>query len=190
TPENNPDFWTLYYDLDNPIAGSFYKKSETFSQAEINTALGLKALKGGLATQKFKVATPTADDEATTKKYIDDLLNAIDVSAKADKTDKRFLTARLSFNGDSVVINDSVNFNTLIRTATGDFEVTFTEEMDNKNYIVAGSTSDGYTLPRRNINFHSFTTTGFKINTGWLNEASSGKDNYPLNSIFVSGGKN
>jgi len=58
----------------------------------------------------------------------------------ATTDDKSRCTAWVNFDGTTTppTIRDSFNVSDVVRTATGVFEIHFTEDMDNANYTIAG----------------------------------------------------
>lgn len=68
-PETNPDYWTLFYDLDKPLVSTY---------ALITHAHDSKYAKlSGNKLEKFKVADGEDDDEAINKKQLEALISAI-----------------------------------------------------------------------------------------------------------------
>jgi len=114
TPDTNPTYWGVLYDLDNPILKSY-----------VDEQLALKALLGGSATQLFKAKAGVASDDVVNKGQLD---------LKANKADKNQCTAFVNFDGTDGTIRDSFNISSVVRNAQGDYTITFSIAMDTANY--------------------------------------------------------
>lgn len=83
--------------------------------------------------------------------------------------------AWVHFDGNTGTINQSGNIASVVRTGTGEYQITFTEDMADANYVVGGSASDSasYTGRTNGLQATDLAVTGFDLTTG----RESGADN-------------
>ena len=101
---------------------------------------------------------------------------------------KNACTAWVNFDGTTTppTIRDSYNVSSVVRTATGNYDVYFEESMDNVNYSVSGSAG-------RNEGFHnntSTTNTTSKFSVFTYRDYDGANSNTSMMCINVKGGKN
>ncbi len=138
TPDTNPTYWGVLYDLDKPLETTY-------------------ALLGGLATQTFKVSDAVNADEAVSKGQYD---------LKLDITDKRVPTAWASFSGIDGSIINSYNIASVVRNDVGKYTVNFIIPMADTTYSVEASAgpSSGYTgTADMDVPYDLLTTGSFDI---------------------------
>ena len=92
--------------------------------------------KANLASPTF-TGTPTLNGEALVKLSSDGLR----IEKSNDASIKNQCTAWVNFDGTTTppTIRDSYNVSSVVRTATGNYDVYFTTPMDNVNYSISGS---------------------------------------------------
>jgi len=178
--------------------------------------IGFAQLNGD-KTQKFKVADAEEDDEALSKGQLLEAIKAVDgdgsgldadlVQGKTPvalgtneitkidgSTIKNQCTAWVNFDGTDGTIRDSYNVASVTRTDEGYYEIAFSTEMSNVNYSVSGnSNKDDETYVsayRQNTRVSKQAIDKVYVQTGHVNESSSGHDDYAFTSIHIFGGKN
>jgi hypothetical protein len=83
---------------------------------------------------------------------------------------------KFTWNGSSVTINSSKNIASVVRTAAGKFDITWTTAFANSNYIVqtSGAMSATYAYQAFSINVYAQTTT--KVSIGTVRSDGSNSD--------------
>lgn len=178
-PATNPDYWTVFYDLDKPLESTYalinHNHDTTYAQL------------GGLDTQTFLVKAGTTAKSAVNKEQMEIAVESVteedfipnDLRAKTALNASGLAPiyacrAWVNFNGiGAVSINGSGNVSSITDNGTGDYDVNLITAMPDKNYSInasicrggAGQVSNmiavGGALPLTNI-----TTTGFQLLTG------------------------
>jgi len=98
------------------------------------------------------VVDPVGDQDAATKKYVDD-----EFTDNAPSLCKAWL--RWTKSGTTYTIEDSYNVTSLVRNAQGDLTVTFTTAFANDDFVAAGAVA----LERHLINDISRTTSTYRF---------------------------
>ena len=150
----------------------------------IQTQLGTKA---NLASPTF-TGTPTLNGEALVKLSSDGLR----IEKSNDASIKNQCTAWVNFDGTTTppTIRDSYNVSSVVRTATGTYDVYFTTPMDNVNYIMSGAMKDGdYSTEAWGVN-ENYNNTSNVNKIAIVSAYNSTLYNFPKISAQIFGGKN
>jgi len=107
---------------------------------------------------------------------------------------KNQCTAWVDFDGADGTIGSSYNIDSITRDDTGEYTLTFSNEMLNSDYAVIISvegtdTTDASAMVGRTMN-GSKTTTSVKVKTTLVNNDGRSKQDYDSVSISIFGGTN
>jgi len=117
------------------------------------------------------------------------LSNTVDNIPTVDS--KALATAWVNFDGTTTppTIRDSFNVSDVVRTATGRYEIYFTEDMDNANFSVSLSGYGGSDANRCTGIYGSHTVSKCTV-YGIYQNADSSFQNMAIMNLNIFGGKN
>lgn len=93
----------------------------------------------GTTHKIVNMADPTADQDAATKKYVDDEIAAIPTTDS-----QQICKAWISFDGTgTIAINESFGVSSIVDDGTGLYTINFSINFANTNYVMAGSAGGG-----------------------------------------------
>ena len=112
---------------------------------------------------------------------------------------KNACTAWVNFDGTTTppTIRDSFNVSSVVRTATGVYDVYFEKDMDNVSYVMSGSgTSNTYsTIADPSVRIPMSTSNGQQLTkctimTKFVSNSGTGSENWNEVKLYFQGGKN
>lgn len=188
-PETNPDFWTVLYDLDKPLFDEFNKY----------------ALKNGSKLNLFKVKDAENDDEAVSKKQLENILAlSMPTGSIITYPVNNIPSGFLECNGASLSKTTYANLFAKIGTTYGSTDTTFKlpdlrgefiRGFDNGRGIDSGRTIGSYQADALKAHTHEFarsantfdegTNSTFKSGTGISTSSYGGTETRPRNVAMM-----